>query len=76
LAGPVLDAAAFTQALGRLAAEPKHEVARHFGLEVERVRLLPAGLLILEAVSERFRAPLVVAGGGLREGVLMEAARG
>jgi exopolyphosphatase / guanosine-5'-triphosphate,3'-diphosphate pyrophosphatase len=76
LAGRILDAAAFTRALEQLAAAPRHEVAQRFGLDIDRVRLLPAGLLILEAVSARFRAPLVVAGGGLREGVLMEAARG
>lgn len=75
LAGRVLDAAAFARALGALAAAPRREVARRFGLDVERVRLLPAGLLILQAASERFGAPLVVAGGGLREGVLLEASR-
>jgi exopolyphosphatase/guanosine-5'-triphosphate,3'-diphosphate pyrophosphatase len=73
LAGRILDPAAFRRALGELASAPRREVAQRFGLDVERVRLLPAGLLILEAASERFRAPLVVAGGGLREGVLIEA---
>jgi exopolyphosphatase/guanosine-5'-triphosphate,3'-diphosphate pyrophosphatase len=76
LAGRILDAAAFARALAELVAAPRREVARRFGLEVERVRLLPAGLVILQAASERFGAPLVVAGGGLREGVLMEAAGG
>jgi exopolyphosphatase/guanosine-5'-triphosphate,3'-diphosphate pyrophosphatase len=76
LAGRILDAAAFARALGELAAAPRREVAQRFGLEVERVRLLPAGLLILQVASELFRLPLVVAGGGLREGVLMEAAGG
>jgi exopolyphosphatase / guanosine-5'-triphosphate,3'-diphosphate pyrophosphatase len=76
LAGRRLDAAAFARALGHLAAAPRREVAQRFGLEVERVRVLPAGLLILQAAAELFRAPLVVAGGGLREGVLMEAADG
>jgi exopolyphosphatase/guanosine-5'-triphosphate,3'-diphosphate pyrophosphatase len=76
LAGRILDAAAFARALGVLVAAPRQQVAQRFGLEVERVRLLPAGLLILQAASERFAAPLVVAGGGLREGVLLEAAGG
>jgi exopolyphosphatase/guanosine-5'-triphosphate,3'-diphosphate pyrophosphatase len=76
LAGRILDAAAFARALAELVALPRREVARRFGLEVERVRLLPAGLVILQAASERFGTPLVVAGGGLREGVLLEAARG
>jgi exopolyphosphatase / guanosine-5'-triphosphate,3'-diphosphate pyrophosphatase len=73
LAGRVLDSAAFTRALAALAAAPGLQVARQFELEADRVRLLPAGLLILQAASERFGAPLVVAGGGLREGVLLEA---
>ena len=76
LAGRVLDRAAFARALGELAAAPCREVARRSALDVERVRLLPAGLLILERVSALFGAPLTVADGGLREGVLMEAARG
>ena len=74
LAGRILDHVAFARALGQLVAAPCRDVAQRFGLDVERVRLLPAGLLILEAASERFRVPLVVAGGGLREGVLVEAA--
>ena len=73
--GRVLGSAAFARALGVVVAAPQQEVAARFGLEVERVRLLPAALLILEAVSERFGVPLVAAGGGLREAVLMEAAR-
>jgi exopolyphosphatase/guanosine-5'-triphosphate,3'-diphosphate pyrophosphatase len=76
LAGRLLDAGAFARALADLVAAPRQEVARRFGLEVERVRLLPAGLLILQAASERFGTPLVVAGGGLREGVLLEASGG
>jgi exopolyphosphatase / guanosine-5'-triphosphate,3'-diphosphate pyrophosphatase len=76
LAGRILDAGAFAAALAELIAAPRKDVARRFGLEVERVRLLPAGLLILQAASERFGTPLVVAGGGLREGVLLEAAGG
>ncbi len=76
LAGRILDAASFARALGELITAPGQEVARRFGIELERVRLLPAGLVILQAASERFGAPLAVAGGGLREGVLMEGSGG
>jgi exopolyphosphatase/guanosine-5'-triphosphate,3'-diphosphate pyrophosphatase len=76
LAGPVLDAEAFARSLRHLAAEPARAVSRRFGLDIERVRLLPAGLLILRTASERLGCPLKVAGGGLREGVLLEAAGG
>ena len=74
--GRVLGSAAFARALGDVVAAPRREVAARFELDVERVRLLPAALLILEAVSERFGVPLVFVGGGLREALLMEAARG
>lgn len=76
VAGRVLGSAAFARGLAGVVAAPRREVAARFGLDVERVRLLPAGLVILDAVSERFGIPLVVAGGGLREGVLMEVAAG
>jgi exopolyphosphatase/guanosine-5'-triphosphate,3'-diphosphate pyrophosphatase len=76
LAGRILDAGAFAGALAELIAAPRRDVARRFGLEVERVRLLPAGLVILQAASEQFGTPLLVAGGGLREGVLLEASGG
>lgn len=48
------------------------EVARRFELEPERVRLLPAGILILEAISDRIGLPLQIGRGGLREGVILE----
>jgi exopolyphosphatase / guanosine-5'-triphosphate,3'-diphosphate pyrophosphatase len=73
LAGPVLDADAFGRSLGLLASARACELARRFGLAVERVRLLPAGLLILQAVSQLFGAPLQIGCGGIREAVLLEA---
>jgi exopolyphosphatase/guanosine-5'-triphosphate,3'-diphosphate pyrophosphatase len=76
LAGPLLDADAFTQSLGLLGSEPAHVVARRFELDIERVRLLPAGLLILQAAAERFAAPLRIGLGGIREGLLLEAGGG
>jgi len=59
-----------------LASTPIAEVARRFELEPERVRLLPAGILILEAVSDRLGRPLQVGRGGLREGVVLEMLAG
>jgi len=55
-----------------LATSPIAEVARRFELEPERVRLLPAGILILEAISDRLGQPLQIGRGGLREGVILE----
>ncbi|HWF73390.1 MAG TPA: hypothetical protein VG186_08605 [Solirubrobacteraceae bacterium] len=73
LAGGVLDRAAFERSFAMLAGERAAEVAQRFGLDFERVRLLPAGLLILEAVSILFGTALQVGCGGIREGVLLEA---
>lgn len=72
LAGPRLDAEAFARSLAVLAAERSVDVARRFGLELERVRLLAAGLLILQAASQAFGVSLQVGCGGLREGVLLD----
>jgi exopolyphosphatase/guanosine-5'-triphosphate,3'-diphosphate pyrophosphatase len=76
IAGPVLDADAFTRALALLAGARAADLARRFALDEDRARLLPAGLLILEAAAELFGAPLEVANGGLREGLLLEVPRG
>jgi exopolyphosphatase/guanosine-5'-triphosphate,3'-diphosphate pyrophosphatase len=74
IAGPVLDAESFTRVLGLLVADRAAEIARRFTLDVERVRLLPAGLLILQAASELLGVALQIGRGGVREGVLLEAA--
>jgi len=74
LAGPVLDAAAFDRALHVLATNPAHDLVRRFSLDVERVRLLAAGITILRAASELLGLPLLVGRGGLREGILLSAA--
>ncbi|HEX4281657.1 MAG TPA: hypothetical protein VHZ27_12885 [Solirubrobacteraceae bacterium] len=76
IAGPKLDSAAFTRVLALLAGAPAAELARRFELDEDRVRLLPAGLLVLEAAAELFGAPLEVANGGLREGLLLEVPHG
>ena len=73
LAGPLLDAEAFTRSLAMLASERAVEIARRFALDLERVRLLTAGLLILQAASERFGVSLQVGRGGIREAMLLEA---
>jgi exopolyphosphatase/guanosine-5'-triphosphate,3'-diphosphate pyrophosphatase len=76
LAGPSLDGEAFARALKLLCSAPAVDVARRFALDLDRVRLMPAGLLILQAASDRFGATLHVGRGGLREGILLEAANG
>jgi exopolyphosphatase / guanosine-5'-triphosphate,3'-diphosphate pyrophosphatase len=59
-----------------LCTTPIAEVAARFELDVERIRLLPAGILVLEAISDLLELPLRIARGGLREGVLLELVEG
>jgi exopolyphosphatase / guanosine-5'-triphosphate,3'-diphosphate pyrophosphatase len=59
-----------------LSTTPIAEVAARFELDVERIRLLPAGILVLEAISDLLGLPLRIARGGLREGVLLELVEG
>lgn len=73
LVGPVLDGPSLRRALALLRSEPAVVVARRFSIDLQRVRLLPAGLLILEAASSLFGTALSVGRGGIREGVLLEA---
>jgi exopolyphosphatase/guanosine-5'-triphosphate,3'-diphosphate pyrophosphatase len=73
LAGPVLDAGALLRSLRLLATEPSGAVAARWQIDPQRARLLPGGLLILEAVAARFQTTITVGRGGIREGVVLEA---
>jgi exopolyphosphatase/guanosine-5'-triphosphate,3'-diphosphate pyrophosphatase len=71
--GDELSPATLDRALTTLTAWPVREAAERLGLARERVRLLPAGLVLLRTASEAFGGvPLRVARGGLREGVVLE----
>ena len=75
--GGELVPATIARILAVLLAEPAAEAAKRLGLHVERVRLLPVGLLALEAAWGAFgQAPLQIALGGLREGVVLRAIDG
>jgi exopolyphosphatase/guanosine-5'-triphosphate,3'-diphosphate pyrophosphatase len=71
LAGQLLDATAFERALRLVTSRRATEIADWLSLDLERVRLMPAGLLILEAASKLFGVGLTVGRGGIREGVLL-----
>jgi exopolyphosphatase/guanosine-5'-triphosphate,3'-diphosphate pyrophosphatase len=72
LVGPVLDHESLSHAIDVLCAEPAAAVARRFDLHLERARVLPAGMLVLDAASTLLSLPLQIAAGGLREGVILE----
>ena len=71
MVGPVLDEESIAEALEAVVADRAASVARRYDLDAERVRLLPAGLAVLEEAARVFAAPLELALGGLREGVLL-----
>jgi exopolyphosphatase/guanosine-5'-triphosphate,3'-diphosphate pyrophosphatase len=73
LCGAELTPRALDDALRRVVAAPVRETARRLSLDRERVRLLPAGLVLLRAAAEAFGGlPLEIARGGLREGVVLQ----
>jgi exopolyphosphatase / guanosine-5'-triphosphate,3'-diphosphate pyrophosphatase len=74
LVGDVLGHESLARALGELTRGPAVEVAARFALDPQRVRLMPAGLLALEATGHLLHQPLQIARGGLREGVLLDLA--
>jgi len=70
--GVVLDRRTLARGLSQLVTKPSAELAVSLGLHPERARLLPAAFLLLDAASRALDAPLQLAGGGLREGVVLE----
>ena len=74
LVGAVLEPETLQRAIRVLSGASCQDVAQRFGLDPERVGLLPAGLLVLDAASAALGAPLQIGRGGLREGVLLELA--
>jgi exopolyphosphatase/guanosine-5'-triphosphate,3'-diphosphate pyrophosphatase len=75
LVGAVLEPETLQRALRVLSGAPMADVAQRFAIDPERVRLLPAGILILDAASQKLGKPLQIGKGGLREGVLLDMAR-
>jgi exopolyphosphatase / guanosine-5'-triphosphate,3'-diphosphate pyrophosphatase len=73
LCGDELSAEALERALALLCRWPVRDAAQRLSLARERVRLLPAGLVLLGAAARAFGGvALQVARGGLREGVVLE----
>jgi exopolyphosphatase/guanosine-5'-triphosphate,3'-diphosphate pyrophosphatase len=72
LCGDELDPRVLHGALEVVTAAPAAQVARARDLDPERVRLLPGALAVLEQAGTAFGAPLRVARGGLREGVILQ----
>lgn len=75
LVGPALTCQALEAGLARVCEQAAKDAARDLDLPEERVRLLPAGIVVLCAVADLVKPALSVASGGLREGLLLERAR-
>lgn len=75
LVGAVLEYETLERAVRVLTDDEMLEVARRFELDSRRVRILPAGVLILEKFSEMLKVPLQIGRGGLREGVVLDMIR-
>ena len=71
--GSALDHGTLDRGIALLVETPVDVLAGRLDLDPERVRLLPAGILVLQALSEHL-GPLQIACGGLREGVILELA--
>ena len=76
LVGAVLEYETLERAVRVLTGTPISEVAKRFELDPRRVRILPAGVLILEKLSELLGQPLQIGKGGLREGVILDLLHG
>lgn len=72
LVGAVLEYETLERGVRVLTGDPVAEVAKRFELDPRRVEILPAGMLLLEKLSEMLAQPLQIGKGGLREGVILE----
>ena len=76
LVGSVLEYETLERGVRVLASDPVEDVAKRFELDPRRVRILPAGVLLLEKLSELLGQPLQIGKGGLREGIILDLLNG
>jgi len=74
--GETLDHVSLGAAIAAICAGPSEEMSDRFDLHVERVRVLPAGMVVLDEAVSLLGIPLRIACGGLREGVILDALGG
>jgi exopolyphosphatase / guanosine-5'-triphosphate,3'-diphosphate pyrophosphatase len=76
LVGAVLEYETLERAVRVLSSDEIFEVAKRFELDPRRVKLLPAGVLLLEKFSQMLGQPLQIGRGGLREGIILTLLNG
>lgn len=72
MVGARLEYETLERALRLLCGHSAAEISQQFGIDPVRVKVLPAGTLILEKFSELLGCPLQIGRGGLREGVVLD----
>lgn len=72
LVGNVLEHESMERAIRLVTSNSAEVVSEEFGVDFERVQVLPAGVMILEDIGDRLDRPLKIGKGGLREGKLLE----
>jgi exopolyphosphatase / guanosine-5'-triphosphate,3'-diphosphate pyrophosphatase len=72
LVGAELTHDTLARGLRVLGETPIAQIALRFELHPERVRVLPAGMALLDEASRVLGLPMRIASGGLREGVVLE----
>ncbi len=76
LVGSVLEYETLERAIRVLTGDPVDTVAKRFELDPRRVRMLPAGVIVLEKISELLACPLQIGKGALRDGVILDLLNG
>jgi len=76
LVGSLLEYETLERAIRVLSGDQITDVARRFELDPRRVKILPAGVLLLEKLSELLGQPLQIGKGGLREGIILDLLNG
>jgi exopolyphosphatase/guanosine-5'-triphosphate,3'-diphosphate pyrophosphatase len=76
LVGAVLEYETLERAVRVLSSDEISDVAKRFELDPRRVKLLPAGVLLLEKFSQMLGQPLQIGKGGLREGIILTLLNG
>jgi exopolyphosphatase/guanosine-5'-triphosphate,3'-diphosphate pyrophosphatase len=76
LVGAALEYEALERAIRVLTGHSIDTIAKRFELDPRRVRLLPAGVIVLEKISELLGCPLQVGKGALRDGVILDLLNG
>jgi exopolyphosphatase / guanosine-5'-triphosphate,3'-diphosphate pyrophosphatase len=71
LVGPVLDPDELAEALRLVATKLPRTIARRYGVDRARARILPGGLVLLAEVQRLLGVPLHVCDGGIREGAVL-----